>query len=539
MSETPLLGLPLIASSQAQKHVTHNEALKLLDAMTFLAVADRDLTAAPTAPAEGDRYIVATGATGVWAGRGGHIAAWQDGTWTYLTPRNGWLAFIADEEQFVVRTGALWRTLPVGDTLARLGINTMPDAVNRLAISSPASLLNHEGAGHQLTINKAATVASASLLLQTAFSGRAEIGLTGDDRLHVRTSPDGAAWKDAIVIDPATANLGIGASPTDARIEVGAAQGVSGRLALVSDGGMSDVQSISYGQPGGQFHGLMARGTKDSPTQVLSGDIISGYGGRAWHSGGAFTLSSNTALHFVAAENHTSTARGAYIQFLTMKKGTAVNLERAVLADNGTFWVHDQGVYDPKLDSQTRPVADTQILASGSAEAGSASVSIGCFGYGVASMGFRGGAARGTPAAPTAVQANDFLCFMGGHGHDGANWSSGTRVLLGFKAGENWTGSAQATYITLETTAAGSTTRSERLRVTPAGDVGLGIASPTARLDVDGAVKVKSYTVAGAPGAAAQGAGATIFVSNEAGGAVLAFSDGTNWRRVTDRIVIS
>jgi hypothetical protein len=69
--------------------------------------------------------------------------------------------------------------------------------------------------------------------------------------------------------------------------------------------------------------------------------------------------------------------------------------------------------------------------------------------------------------------------------------------------------------------------------------VGLGIAAPTARLDVDGAVKVKSYTVAGAPGAAAQGAGATIFVSNEAGGAVLAFSDGTSWRRVTDRIVIS
>lgn len=47
-----------------------------------------------------------------------------------------------------------------------------------------------------------------------------------------------------------------------------------------------------------------------------------------------------------------------------------------------------------------------------------------------------------------------------------------------------------------------------------------------------------SYTVAGVP-AAASYAGGVIFVSNESGGAVLAFSDGTNWRRVTDRAVIS
>lgn len=47
-----------------------------------------------------------------------------------------------------------------------------------------------------------------------------------------------------------------------------------------------------------------------------------------------------------------------------------------------------------------------------------------------------------------------------------------------------------------------------------------------------------AYTVAGVP-AAADYTGGTIFVSNESGGAVLAFSDGTNWRRVTDRAIIS
>ena len=48
---------------------------------------------------------------------------------------------------------------------------------------------------------------------------------------------------------------------------------------------------------------------------------------------------------------------------------------------------------------------------------------------------------------------------------------------------------------------------------------------------------VPSYTVAGVPSAAV--AGKLAYISNETGGAVLAFSDGTDWRRVTDRAVIS
>jgi len=48
----------------------------------------------------------------------------------------------------------------------------------------------------------------------------------------------------------------------------------------------------------------------------------------------------------------------------------------------------------------------------------------------------------------------------------------------------------------------------------------------------------KSYAKAPLP-AASIGAGACIYVNDEAGGAVLAFSDGTNRRRVTDRAVVS
>jgi len=50
--------------------------------------------------------------------------------------------------------------------------------------------------------------------------------------------------------------------------------------------------------------------------------------------------------------------------------------------------------------------------------------------------------------------------------------------------------------------------------------------------DVTGAITVPTYTVAGAPSAATAGAGSLIYVSNGAAGSpILAFSDGTNWKR--------
>src|SRR4051794_37605135 len=63
LMDTAHLLLPYLLASQAQKHVTHNEALRLLDAMVQLAVLDQARTAPPGSPADGDRHIVAWGAT--------------------------------------------------------------------------------------------------------------------------------------------------------------------------------------------------------------------------------------------------------------------------------------------------------------------------------------------------------------------------------------------------------------------------------------------------------------------------------------------
>jgi hypothetical protein len=48
----------------------------------------------------------------------------------------------------------------------------------------------------------------------------------------------------------------------------------------------------------------------------------------------------------------------------------------------------------------------------------------------------------------------------------------------------------------------------------------------------EGVIKVPTYTVASAPSAATAGAGTVIYVSNGAAGSpILAFSDGTNFKR--------
>jgi hypothetical protein len=218
MTQSPNLALPYLAAAQAQKHVTVNEALRLLDAVVMLAVLDRDLAAPPASPADGARYIVAAGATGAWAGHAGEIAAWQDGAWTFIAPRPGFLAYVVDEAALVVWDGTSWQgagggALSALDNLTRLGVGTAADATNPFAAKLNNALWTAKTAAEggdgtlRYKMNKESAATTLSLLMQTGYSGRAEIGLTGDDDLHVKVSPDGSAWFEAIRVDRASGRV--------------------------------------------------------------------------------------------------------------------------------------------------------------------------------------------------------------------------------------------------------------------------------------------------------------------------------------------
>ncbi len=217
MTDTANLGLPFIEGSQAQKHVTHNEALRILDAVIQVAVLDTDRTAPPASPDDGDRHIVAAAPTGAWAGHAAAIATWEDGAWRFLAPHTGWIAWsIADDVLFVF-DGAIWRDLrelPVSlDSIDRIGINTLADAFNRLSVRSNAMLLNNIATGDggsgdvRLQMSKEGAGNTASVVFSNAFSGRAEFGLIGSDAFKLKVSPDGSSFTEALVIDQASGNL--------------------------------------------------------------------------------------------------------------------------------------------------------------------------------------------------------------------------------------------------------------------------------------------------------------------------------------------
>lgn len=205
MDHTPRLSLPFIMPSQAQKHITHNEAIQTLDMLVQPSVESRVLAAPPSAPIEGEAWLVPSGATGAWAGHADEIAAFAAGAWRFLDPAPGWQVYDRAARTLLVFDAGAWTPFAaLGAGLPKLGVNADADSTNRLAVSAAASLFTHDGAGHQLKLNKAAAGATASLLYQSNWSGRAEMGLAGDDHWRLKVSPDGTAWTNALTVNAAT-----------------------------------------------------------------------------------------------------------------------------------------------------------------------------------------------------------------------------------------------------------------------------------------------------------------------------------------------
>ncbi|MCB1534501.1 MAG: DUF2793 domain-containing protein [Rhodoblastus sp.] len=214
MSNSTRLALPFIDGAQSQKHVTHNEALVALDTLVHLAVKARDIAAPPVAPAEGDRYLVPTGASGAFANYTGAVAAFDDGGWAFLTPRAGWRAYVETEDTFLLFDGATWKDVGLSlrnlQNLSRLGIGATADAANPLLAKLNSALLTARAAGEggtgdlRVALNKSTAGATVSQLYQTNYSGRAETGLAGDDNFHLKVSADGSLWKEALNVDSAS-----------------------------------------------------------------------------------------------------------------------------------------------------------------------------------------------------------------------------------------------------------------------------------------------------------------------------------------------
>ncbi len=386
MTNSPNLNLPYIAAGQSQKHVTHNEALRRLDFLAQIVALSRQMTEPPATPEEGDCYLVPAAATGIWAGHAQELACFIDGAWDFCAARPGWRCWLADENLSVfLRDGSWQAETKELQKVELLGVNSNADSTTRFAVNSPGSLFSHGGTDHRMRLNKAAPQHTASVVFQSGFSGRAEIGLSGNNRLSFKVSENGTTWNTALNLTEAGL-MGMGTADPVSALDI---RRPDARVMITHDG------------PGGGNTGIGAF-TRDYPT---------------------------TANQSIAQVNFGS--RGG---------------------------------------------SDLQVISAG-------------------------------------IRV-----------HAEAGWTGGT---------------SHPTDIRIHTTPAGQTTPMERMRVLGSGRVGIGTTNPTATLHVAGEFRLGSYSLPGLPGAASAGAGAIIYITNESGGAVLAFSDGTNWRRVTDRAIVS
>ncbi len=284
---SPRLALPFIQPSQAQKHVTHNEALATLDTVVQLAVEAVEATIPPAAPEGGEVWAIGPAPEGAWAGQAGRVATLIDDTWRFIAPQEGWIALDKSTGRLLRQAGGDWAPLAPPDlvNLAGVGINAGFDAVNRLTVTSPATLFNHEGAGHQLKINKAAEGDTASLLFQTGFGGRAEMGTAGSDDFAIKVSADGGAWFTALSLDAASglaSGLAVQQDAGDATagrlLRVGAfgwgqdgAQAVPVLADLDAQGTASGVYAVTAATTGATGSGtcLILRGEAGELAQIL------------------------------------------------------------------------------------------------------------------------------------------------------------------------------------------------------------------------------------------------------------------------------
>ena len=107
MANSPTLGLTLMSASQAQKEVVFNEFLIAMDALFKGVVISSTLSSPPASPAEGDAYIIASGASGAWSGQTNNIAFYF----------NGWQFVVAkDHMRLYDQTASVWRVYHAATT---------------------------------------------------------------------------------------------------------------------------------------------------------------------------------------------------------------------------------------------------------------------------------------------------------------------------------------------------------------------------------------------------------------------------------------
>jgi len=141
MAETSQFGLPLLSGGQAQKSVTVNEALCLIDAVAQLRITSSSHLTPPIAVTEGDAFLVPTGSAGDWFGQDGLIAVACNQSWRFVTPKVGWQAFNVETGTNQLFDGHTWLDSTLAATVGGSAIEYVINEVDHVLVAGSTSTI--------------------------------------------------------------------------------------------------------------------------------------------------------------------------------------------------------------------------------------------------------------------------------------------------------------------------------------------------------------------------------------------------------------
>jgi hypothetical protein len=333
---TPRFAFPYIQTSQAQKEVTHNEALLMVDALMSLSLEDRHLSAPPVSPQNGQVWFINGAGSGAWNGQSSKLAHYDSGQWYFYVVPDGLRAWIKDEAGYFVYSGGSWSAF-VGSgqfiTVASVSANYAVQASDR----GKLLVANANAAALEIRLPNAATIGNGFpvTVKKTDSSANAVTLRAAQNLLTQSQQLDNAAWTKTRVT--VTANYAAAPDGTT----------TADRVLETTDNGVHEIKQ-PYNKPAGvtiltAAVRLKADGRNEAYLMLDDGTATNRAQIRANLSTGAVPFTDNTGTYTLLSNSVTSLGSGWYLLRITVSVPTGAGsvMQTVRLYNAGTSYVGD------------------------------------------------------------------------------------------------------------------------------------------------------------------------------------------------------
>ncbi len=338
-----------------------------------------------------------------------------------------------------------------------------------IGTSTPTASLHVSGSGIIVDSGTNASYGSGIKFNNTTYR-HYSVGMKGTNFVIADTSTlSSLVWPATVterfVIDN-VGNIGLGISAPTAKVHLVSGTATYAPLKFTSGTLLSSAQAGAMEYDGTNFYVTDAANqrrtiaTGSSTGSIDNASTINSTGNITLAPTGSVVVSSTTAS--------TNSSTGA----LVVNGGVGIAGDTNV---SGTVTANNLGL------GVSIPTTKLDVRSEGATKVARIQYSGSSFGTQPNLEMFR---SRGTLASPTAVLANDTLGSFSGVGYYGTAFASGSAAGIMLRAAQNYTATEQGAYIQFLTTASGTITQTEKMRLDPTGYLGIGITTPLAPLHV-------------------------------------------------------